>query len=80
MDGFIEHLAFCGRAAPGNAVGFWAPLGVLLCERAGVLNLGIEGIMAAGAFTGWLVVRAPLYVGAGGGVLLGAVSGLVARR
>ena len=31
-------------------------LGVLLCERAGVLNLGIEGIMAAGAFTGWLVV------------------------
>jgi len=40
-------------------------LGVLLCERAGVLNLGIEGIMAAGAFTGWLVVYlgAPLYVG-----------------
>ena len=29
-------------------------LGVLLCERAGVLNLGIEGIMVAGAFTGWL--------------------------
>ena len=25
-------------------------LGVLLCERAGVLNLGIEGIMVAGAF------------------------------
>ena len=31
-------------------------LGVLLCERAGVLNLGIEGIMVAGAFTGWLTV------------------------
>ena len=31
-------------------------LGVLLCERAGVLNLGIEGIMVAGAFTGWLAV------------------------
>ena len=27
-------------------------LGVLLCERAGVLNLGIEGIMVVGAFTG----------------------------
>jgi ABC-type uncharacterized transport system permease subunit len=26
-------------------------LGVLLCERAGVLNLGIEGIMVAGAFS-----------------------------
>jgi ABC-type uncharacterized transport system permease subunit len=31
-------------------------LGVLVCERAGVLNLGIEGIMVAGAFTGWLTV------------------------
>lgn len=31
-------------------------LGVLLCERAGVLNLGIEGIMVAGAFCGWIVV------------------------
>jgi general nucleoside transport system permease protein len=31
-------------------------LGLLLCERAGVLNLGIEGIMAAGAFVGWYVV------------------------
>ena len=36
-------------------------LGVLLCERAGVLNLGIEGIMVAGAFAGWLAV----YHGAG---------------
>ena len=31
-------------------------LGVLLCERAGVLNLGIEGLMVAGAFSGWLAV------------------------
>jgi simple sugar transport system permease protein len=29
-------------------------LGVLLCERAGILNLGIEGIMLAGALAGWL--------------------------
>jgi simple sugar transport system permease protein len=48
-------------------------LGVLWCERAGVLNLGIEGIMVAGAFTGWLVVYlgAPLAVG----VLVAAVTG-----
>ena len=48
-------------------------LGVLLCERAGVLNLGIEGIMVAGAFTGWLAVHA----GAGlwGGVLVAALTG-----
>lgn len=31
-------------------------LGALLCERAGVLNLGIEGIMTMGAMTGWLTV------------------------
>lgn len=54
-------------------------LGVLLCERAGVLNLGIEGIMAAGAFTGWLVVYlgAPLYVGVLAAALAGAVFGLL---
>jgi ABC-type uncharacterized transport system permease subunit len=38
-------------------------LGVLLCERAGVLNLGIEGIMVAGAFTGWLACTTALGCG-----------------
>ena len=33
-------------------------MGELICERAGVLNLGIEGIMVVGAFTGWLAVYA----------------------
>jgi general nucleoside transport system permease protein len=49
-------------------------LGVLLCERAGVLNLGIEGILVAGAFTGWLAVYmgAPLW----GGVAVAAVTGM----
>jgi ABC-type uncharacterized transport system permease subunit len=48
-------------------------LGVLLCERAGVLNLGIEGIMVAGALTGWFAV----YAGAGlwSGVLVAASTG-----
>jgi ABC-type uncharacterized transport system permease subunit len=54
-------------------------LGVLLCERAGVLNLGIEGIMVAGAFTGWLAVHggAPLWVGVAVAALTGAVFGLL---
>lgn len=54
-------------------------LGVLLCERAGVLNLGIEGIMVAGAFTGWLAVYsgAPLSVGVLLAALTGAVFGLL---
>jgi ABC-type uncharacterized transport system permease subunit len=48
-------------------------LGALICERAGVLNLGIEGIFVAGAMAGWLAV----YLGAGlwGGVLVAALAG-----
>jgi simple sugar transport system permease protein len=71
--------------------GFWAAtvriasplifgtLGELICERAGVLNLGIEGIMTVGAMSGWMWV----YQGGGlwGGVLfaasMGALFGLV---
>ena len=54
-------------------------LGVLLCERAGVLNLGIEGIMVAGAFTGWLAVYLglPLWGGVAVAALTGAVLGLL---
>jgi ABC-type uncharacterized transport system permease subunit len=42
-------------------------LGALICEKSGVLNLGIEGIFVAGAMVGWLAV----WLGAGlwGGVL-----------
>lgn len=48
-------------------------LGVLLCERVGVLNLGIEGIMTFGAMIGWLTV----YSGAGlwTGLLAAALAG-----
>ncbi len=48
-------------------------LGALICERSGVLNLGIEGIFVVGAMTGWMAV----WLGAGlwGGVLIAALSG-----
>ncbi len=54
-------------------------LGVLLCERAGVLNLGIEGIMVAGAFTGWLTVYqgGSLWMGVSVAALVGASLGLL---
>ena len=54
-------------------------LGVLLCERAGVLNLGIEGIMVAGAFTGWLAVYlgAPLWAGVVAAAFTGMCFGLL---
>lgn len=48
-------------------------LGALICEKAGVLNLGIEGIFAAGAMAGWMAV----WLGAGlwGGLLVAALVG-----
>ena len=48
-------------------------LGALLCERAGVLNLGIEGIFVAGAMAGWMAV----WLGAGlwGGVFFAILAG-----
>lgn len=54
-------------------------LGVLMCERAGVLNLGIEGIMVAGAFAGWLAVYqgAGLWTGIAVAAAVGAVFGLL---
>jgi general nucleoside transport system permease protein len=61
-------------------------LGVLLCERAGVLNLGIEGIMAAGAFIGWYVVYLGfglwigIFAAAAAGALLGWLHSLLTVR
>jgi general nucleoside transport system permease protein len=80
-----ETLELLGSAA------FWAAvlriatplilgtLGVLLCERAGVLNLGIEGIMVAGAFVGWLAVYqgASLWTGVLAAAGIGALFGLL---
>ena len=52
----------------------FATMGELICERAGVLNLGIEGIMTVGAFAGWMTVYS------GGdlwfGVLVAAMAGM----
>ncbi|MGH6854760.1 MAG: ABC transporter permease [Aestuariivirga sp.] len=57
----------------------FATLGELICERAGVLNLGIEGIMTAGAFAGWLTVflGGDLWLGVAMAALAGALFGLL---
>lgn len=54
-------------------------LGALLCERSGVLNLGIEGIMTFGAMIGWLAVYhgADLWTGFAVAALAGAVFGFL---
>jgi general nucleoside transport system permease protein len=57
----------------------FAALGELICERAGVLNLGIEGIMTVGAFSGWLTVYmgGGLWLGVCVAALTGAAFGLL---
>jgi general nucleoside transport system permease protein len=50
----------------------YAALGGVLSERAGVVNIGLEGILIAGAFTSVVVS------GATGSPLLGALAGVVA--
>ena len=54
-------------------------LGVLICEKSGVLNLGIEGIFAAGAMAGWMAVwlGADLWSGLFFAALTGAFFGLI---
>ncbi len=54
-------------------------MGALVCERAGVLNLGIEGIFVVGAMTGWMAVwmGAPLWGGVAAAALSGAFFGLL---
>lgn len=71
--------------------GFWAAtlrivsplifgtLGELLCERAGVLNLGIEGIMTVGAMSGWMWVYqgGDLWTGVLFAAMVGGLFGLL---
>ena len=54
-------------------------VGELICERAGVLNLGIEGIMTAGAMVGWLSVYfgADLWTGLAIAFVAGMAFGLL---
>ena len=63
---------------------YLAALGETIAERAGVLNLGVEGMMAVGAVTGYIagaVSGSPwigLLVGALGGALLASIHAFVA--
>ena len=57
----------------------YAALGGVISERSGVINIGLEGMMAAGAFSAALVsfaTHAPL-LGVLAGVVAGALAGLV---
>lgn len=56
-----------------------AALGGMFAERAGVLNIGLEGTMLSGAFVGFAVAFASgnLWLGVIGGMVAGAVIGLI---
>ncbi|WGF87235.1 ABC transporter permease [Marinivivus vitaminiproducens] len=82
MDGMLDLLVSAGFWAAALRIAtplILGTLGALVCERSGVLNLGIEGIMTAGAMTGWLVVYlgAGLWMGVLAAFLVGMAFGLL---
>jgi general nucleoside transport system permease protein len=56
-----------------------ASLGETICQRSGVLNLGLEGVMAVGAFSAFAVTfyTGNVWLGIGSAVLVGALIGLL---
>jgi simple sugar transport system permease protein len=63
MEGVLEIVTSASFWAAAIRIAtplMFGVLGALLCERSGVLNLGIEGIFTAGALAGWMSV----YLGA----------------
>ena len=82
MSGLLDILlsvTFWAAAVRIASPLIFATMGELICERAGVLNLGIEGIMVIGAFSGWMAVYlgAPLWLGVATAMFAGMLFGLL---
>ncbi|NTJ62782.1 ABC transporter permease [Agrobacterium rhizogenes] len=82
MSTLIDIIASAGLWAAVLRIAtplIFGTLGALLCERAGVLNLGIEGIMTFGAMIGWLSVYhgADLWTGLLVAAIAGGIFGLL---
>ncbi len=80
MDVSIDWVtALAGRAMVAGTPLLLGTLGEVLTERAGILNLGVEGIMAVGAVTGFgvAITSGSPWAGALAAVIVGMLLGLV---
>jgi simple sugar transport system permease protein len=77
MDDFLVQLIAATLRVATPLI--FATLGELFCERAGILNLGIEGTMFFGAFTGFAVasLTGSLWLGVLGALIGGMLAGLL---
>lgn len=77
MDTLIISVLAAAIAA-GTAI-LYACLGEVLCERAGVLNLGVEGMMLMGALSGFAVTlwTGSPFIGALAAMLAGGLMSLI---
>ena len=70
---WVATPAFAGAAVQAAVPLFLAVLAALVCERAGLVNLGLEGMMLAGACVGAAMT---LRLGPGPGLAFGVVAGV----
>lgn len=75
----LAYLALIGAMITTATPLILGALGELLCERSGVLNLGIEGTMYSGAFVGFVIAGRSdsAWVGLGAAVGVGVLAGLL---
>ncbi|MFH1610192.1 MAG: ABC transporter permease [Candidatus Bipolaricaulota bacterium] len=76
MDWQSWLIGIVGRALAFGTPLLWATLGEVYVERAGVVNLGVEGMMILGAFAGFAVAQTTGHPGVG--ILAAAVVGGIA--
>jgi simple sugar transport system permease protein len=66
-------------AIPAGTALLYAALGETFAERAGIINLGVEGMMLMGALAGFAFMNwtGNAWVGAGGAILIGGAMALI---